>query len=153
LRDPFAQPTPFAFFIGPFGEPKDAKNAGHNVVSDVLSPIASGIAALVTAFSPLLLIWLQKDKSASKSAKSWLRRLRRGVLTFFQLLIAVITAFCIGRLLYVFADLILQFICAFMICCSVMIAAATYAYRTYHDIELRKLELNRRWPPPDQNAA
>jgi len=155
LRDTFVQSTLFAPVFGHYseGESKDGKNGGHNVVSDVLSPFATGLAALITAFSPLLLFLLERKKNASKSTKSWLRRLQSAAATFFQLVIFFITAVCVGRLLYAFADLILQFICAFVICCSVMVAAATYAYRTYHDIELRKLELNRRWPPPDQNSA
>ena len=154
LRDSSAPSTPFAFFFGHFPEANDGgKNSGHNVVTDFLSPIATGFAALVTAFSPLLLFMLERQKKASD--KAWPRRT-------VEVLIVLFAALCLGYLLYLFAYLILLFICAFMICSSVMIAAVAYAYGTFKDMELREralknMELRDRAlnlpQPPDQMSG
>jgi hypothetical protein len=144
LRDSSAPSAPFAFFFGHFPEANDgAKNNGHNVVTDFLSPIATGFAALVTAFSPLLLFMLERHKKAGD--KSWPRRT-------VEVLVVLIAALCLGYLLYLFAYLILLFICAFMVCSSVMIAAVAYAYGTFMDMDLRERAFNRD-RPPDQMSG
>jgi hypothetical protein len=143
LRDSSAPSTPFAFFFGRFREASAGMNSGHNVVTDFVSPIVTGFAALVTAFSPLLLFMLERHKKASD--KSWPRRTA-------EVLIVLIAALCLGYLLYLFAYLILLFICAFMICSSVMIASVAYAYGTFKEMELRERAFNRP-QPPDQMSG
>jgi MFS family permease len=149
LRDSSAPSTPFAFFFGHFPEANDdgkndgGKNSGHNVVTDFVSPIVTGFAALVTAFSPLLLFLLERHKKASD--KSWPRRTA-------EVLIVFIAALCLGYLLYLFAYLILLFICAFMVCSSVMIAAVAYAYGTFKEMELRERAFNRDQPPAQMSG-
>jgi len=116
-----------------FGHSVGGKPSDHPIL-DFGTAMLTGLAAVLTAFSPLLLFWLEKKKEKSLG---W----RRGLATLLELSVILLSIYLFARLVYLLASAIFVALCGFVLSSSVLIVAVAYAYKTFKDIELRESDI------------
>lgn len=126
---PPVPPTSLMLFLG---HSVGGKPSEHPIL-DFCTAMLTGLAAVATAFSPLLLFWLEKGKKDKSFGWGWA--------TLLELLVIVLACYLFCRLVYFLASAIFVVLGGFILCSSVLMVAAAYAYKSIKEIELRERQI------------
>jgi Collagen triple helix repeat (20 copies) len=102
-------------------------------IRDGFSVLSTGLAAIITALSPLLLFWLEGQKRKEPGSLA----IRELVVLAGQALIVFVAAYLVGHLIFVLTASLLMILCAVAVSAALLIAATGYF--------LKVTGLHRRW--------